>query len=223
MGRTKDLLEQPEHESDPAAAAERRADEAEEQLAWATGHPAEWREWARLQPLLSASFEFAPPGQIYDFPAFLAEVGACPSPGHTIQRRDETLPYGRGNLAWKSVVIVTAPAGPPRHAEYTPLGLAKELEKKNQTGCAWTIRRLCYVDGDVDDDGRLMTPETHPHRIRAVKRHGRGHGEWRIPAEEAERYLEIAHTVPRTKPRTVRRTVKAPKTPTVPPMPPRNL
>jgi hypothetical protein len=87
-------------------AEERRAQEWE----WATRHPSEWSEWVRLAPLLDRLPEFG--AAEYDFAAFLAEVGPRPSAGHAVERRDETLPYRRGNLTWRKARRATEPPQP---------------------------------------------------------------------------------------------------------------
>jgi len=80
-----------------------RAAEAEARLIlereWVARHPVEWTEWVRILPLLAFSYDFAS-GETYDFPQFLFDVGSRPSSNHIIQQRDNTLPYGQGNLVW---------------------------------------------------------------------------------------------------------------------------
>lgn len=107
MGRTKELLDEYDHQSDPTAEADlmrARAPEAEARLAlereWATRHPAEWAEWLRISPLLAFTYDFGT-GESYDFPQFLSEVGPRPSAKHVIERLDKASSYGQGNLTWR--------------------------------------------------------------------------------------------------------------------------
>src|SRR5690349_20653170 len=102
LSRMKDLWEEQcyaEEVADHGAqaeAAKARAEEAEERARrerdWAARHPNEWVEWIRIYPLLMQTFDFGS-SEWFDFPQFLTEVGLRPSLGHTIERRDDTLPY----------------------------------------------------------------------------------------------------------------------------------
>lgn len=42
----------------------------------------------------------APPQEWKDFEVFFKEVGSKPTPKHTLERLDNTKPYGPGNVAW---------------------------------------------------------------------------------------------------------------------------
>ncbi len=82
-------------ERDAAAAAQVRR-EAD----WAARHPAEWKEWVRVQLLLNISFDFAA-DNTFDFDDFLKEVGHRPSAKHIITRLDQRKPYQQRNLGWR--------------------------------------------------------------------------------------------------------------------------
>jgi hypothetical protein len=75
----------------------------EQEQKWAAQHPREWAEWLRVQPSLGIDF-----GKDYGFQQFLAEVGPCPSPSHTVEQLDDAGPYGAGNLGWRKRRASTA-------------------------------------------------------------------------------------------------------------------
>lgn len=60
--------------------------------------------WQRCTDLNSKSYERyrdrKPPEIWRDFKVFLAEVGPKPSPKHTLERIQNHLPYGPGNVGW---------------------------------------------------------------------------------------------------------------------------
>jgi hypothetical protein len=80
-----------------------QARESEDRLAqerdWAAKQPGEWVEWVRLQSLLSLSFDFGS-STFYDFPQFSSELGPRPTQQHRVERRDDHIPYEKGNLVW---------------------------------------------------------------------------------------------------------------------------
>ena len=64
---------------------------------WARQHPREWAEWTRVSLLLAERPVFSSP---FEFEHFLEDLGPAPSPQYAVARRDESLSYQQGNLAW---------------------------------------------------------------------------------------------------------------------------
>lgn len=68
-----------------------------------------WQDmWARCTKPSHPSYSFykdrTPPDDWKDFTVFLAHVGPKPSPNHSLDRTDNTKPYGPGNVRWATKI-----------------------------------------------------------------------------------------------------------------------
>ena len=116
---------------------ERENDRRRQEREWKRDHPAAWRAWVRLQPLLELPILFGDE-KPFDFDAFRVEVGHAPPGVRRVVRKDRSRPYQPGNLRWgcprapKSAPLVVAAAGaqPVQAAEKKDYLTKKDVAKR---------------------------------------------------------------------------------------------